>query len=57
MLNNPPIPIGYTLMHQLAVTPAMTAWAVEILRDPKNYPLFATVKRVFDQLNVLARVE
>jgi len=57
MLNNPPIPVGYTLMHQLAVTPVMTAWALAILRDPKAYPLFATAKRDFDQLNVLARVE
>jgi len=57
MPNNPQIPDGYRLMQQLAVTPAMTAWAVQILRDPGKYPMFTTVTKVFEQLNVLARVE
>jgi lysozyme len=57
MPNNPPIPVGYRLMQQLAVTPAMTAWAVQILRDPGKYPMFTTAMRAFEQLNVLARVE
>lgn len=56
-MTNPPIPSGYRLMKQLAVTPAMTAWAVEILRSPQKYPMFATVMRAFDGLGVLARVE
>lgn len=57
MPNNPPSPVGYRLMHQLAVSPAMTAWAVQILRDPGKYPMFASVTKAFDQLDVLARVE
>jgi GH25 family lysozyme M1 (1,4-beta-N-acetylmuramidase) len=57
MPNSPSIPTGYTLMKQLAVTAEMTAWAVQILRDPAKYPMFSTVVRAFGQLNVLARVE
>ena len=56
-MTNPPIPSGYKLMQHLAVTQAMTAWAVEILRDPHKYPMFATVMRAFDGTSVLARVE
>ena len=56
-MTNPPIPSGYGLMKQLSVTPAMTAWAVKILGDPKKYPMFATVMQAFPGLNVLARVE
>src|SRR6478736_1988426 len=57
MPSNPPIPVGLRLMKQLAVTPAMTAWAVEILRDSAKYPMFATVTKNFGQMDVLARVE
>ena len=57
MANSSSIPAGYTLMKQLAVTPEMTAWAVQILRDPAKYPMFSTVVRAFGQLNVLAHVE
>ena len=57
MTNNPPIPSGYKLMAQKAVTPAMTAWAVQILRSPQEYPMLATTTRVFGDRQVLARVE
>jgi len=57
MMTNPPIPSGYKLMKQLAVTPAMTDWALKILHDPQKYPMFATVMRAFNGLSVLARVE
>src|SRR6478736_58670 len=57
MTTNPPIPSGYVLMKQLAVTPAMTEWAVRILRDPQKYPMLASVARAFNGLSVLARVE
>jgi len=57
MPNNLPIPVGYRLMKQLAVTPAMTAWAVQILRDPAKFPMLTTATKAFDQLDVLARVE
>ena len=56
-LNNPPVPPGYQLLKQLAVTPAMTAWAVTVLRDPASYPMFASVSQSFGALNLLARVE
>jgi len=57
MPSNPPIPVGYKLMTQIAVTPPMTAWAVEILRDPVSYPMFQTTLRSFGGVTVLARVE
>jgi hypothetical protein len=55
--DNPPTPMGYKLMKQADVTPAMTSWAVMILHDPVTYPMFATTKKTFGALNVLARVE
>jgi len=54
---NPPIPSGYQLMRQLAVTQPMTAWAVAILRDPQKYPMFCLTVQSFGGLPVLARVE
>jgi len=55
--NNPPTPVGYKLMMQSDVTPAMTTWAVMILNDPSGYPMFSTATMVFGTLTVLARVE
>jgi hypothetical protein len=55
--DNPPIPTGYKLMMQSEVTPAMTAWAIDILHDTANYPMFATATMQFGTLTVLARVE
>jgi hypothetical protein len=55
--DNPPVPSGYELMQQSQVTPAMTAWAVMILDDPKTYPMFDTVMQTFGAQPVLARVE
>jgi hypothetical protein len=55
--DNPPIPAGYKPMLQTDVTAAMTAWAVAILDDPTDYPIFATATRTFGTLAVLARVE
>ena len=54
---NPPVPAGYQLMKQTAVTPPMTTWAVAILRDANTYPMFAIATQAFDGVNVLARVE
>jgi hypothetical protein len=54
---NPPIPAGWKLMTQSSVTPPMTAWAVSILHDPTDYPMFSTALRTFGTLMVLARVE
>ncbi len=57
MNTNPAIPTGYQLMAQSAVTPAMTAWAVQILQSPTEYAMFASATRVFGARQVLARVE
>src|SRR5271155_5173702 len=50
--DNPPIPAGYKLMAQADVTPAMTTWAVSILNDPTDYPMFATTTQTFGTLTV-----
>jgi hypothetical protein len=55
--DNPPVPAGWVLMMQSQVTPAMTTWAVAILHDPTDYPLFSTAMMTFDTLLVMARVE
>ncbi len=55
--DNPPIPDGYKPMSQSDVTPEMTDWAVAILHDPTDYPMFATTTKTFGSLTVLARVE
>ena len=55
--DNPPVPAGWVLMAQSAVTPAMTTWAVAILDDPTMYPLFSTTMQTFGTVLVLARVE
>jgi hypothetical protein len=55
--DNPPVPAGWMLMQQSQVTPAMTAWAVSILDDPTDYPMFSTTTMWFGSLDVLARVE
>jgi len=55
--DNPPVPPGWRLMRQSAVTPEMTTWAVAILRDPISYPMFSTTTRSFGAQLVMARVE
>jgi hypothetical protein len=55
--DNPPVPMGWVLMQQSAVTSDMTTWAVQILDDPTMYPMFSTTIKTFGTLMVLARVE
>jgi hypothetical protein len=55
--DNPPTPAGYQLMKQADVTADMTTWAIAILHDTTNYPLFASVLKQFGPLTVLARVQ
>jgi hypothetical protein len=55
--DNPPVPAGWKLMPQSAVTPAMTMWAVTILHDATTYPMYSTAIQTFGALMVLARVE
>ncbi|MET0790037.1 MAG: glycoside hydrolase family 25 protein [Polyangiaceae bacterium] len=57
MTTNPPLPNGYKLLSQLAVTSQMTAWALKILHDPANYPMFSSATLSFGSLTLLARVE
>ncbi|MES2403745.1 MAG: GH25 family lysozyme [Pseudomonadota bacterium] len=42
---------------QSSVTPEMTAWAIEILRDPAAFPMNAEATKTFGGTTVLARVE
>jgi hypothetical protein len=39
------------------VTPAMSAWAVQVFHDRVGFPMFSTSVRVFDGAQILARVE
>jgi hypothetical protein len=55
--DNPPIPAGYRLLKQSVVTADMTSWAVSILHDTADYPMFSTADRTFGTLPVRARVE
>lgn len=55
--DDPPVPAGWKLMQQSAVTADMTAWAVAILHDPVTYPMFQTAMRTFGAQLVMARVE
>ena len=55
--DNPPVPAGWQLVQQSAVTPAMTTWAVAILHDRTNHPMFSTTIQTFGTAPVLARVE
>ncbi len=55
--DDPPPPVGWKLMQQASVTADMTTWAVMILHDTTDYPMFSTTQRQFPTLLVLARVE
>jgi hypothetical protein len=55
--DDPPVPAGWVLMAQSAVTSQMTTWAVAILDDPTTYPMFSTTIQVFGATTVMARVE
>jgi hypothetical protein len=57
LADNPPEPTGWMPMMQAQVTTAMTNWAVAILQDGKDYPMFSTTIMTFGTLMVLARVE
>ncbi len=55
--DNPPVPTGYRYMQQSEVTPEMTAWAVQLLNDPTNSPMFSAAARDFNGFPVLAITE
>jgi hypothetical protein len=52
-----PVPPGWVVMKDAAVTPAMAAWAKDILNAPSTYPMGAIAQRSFTGVNVLAHVE
>ncbi len=54
---NPLPPDGARYMKQAEVTPAMTAWASEVLNNPGRYPMHVTATRSFGGVVVMARVE
>jgi hypothetical protein len=56
-VDNPPVPAGWQLMQQADVTQDMTDWAVSILDDPTDYPMYAVTYQTFGTLDVMARVE
>ena len=55
--DNPPVPSGWMPMTQAMVTQQMTDWAVMILNDPTEYPMFSTAQMTFGSQLVMARVE
>ena len=60
---NPPVPLGWALMQQAAVTSQMTQFAVALLNDPESLPMFSQLVEFFVYPNtttivpVLGRVE
>jgi hypothetical protein len=59
MNTNPPMPAGWRLMTQSAVTPDMTTWAVDLLHEAQATNLAIGDARIksFGDVRVLARVE
>jgi GH25 family lysozyme M1 (1,4-beta-N-acetylmuramidase) len=54
---NPPMLPGTAPIAQSAVSPAMTAWAVAVLKDPAHYPMGSWDLRMFNGKEYVARVE
>lgn len=54
---NPPVPAGWVQVKDSAVTPAMTAWATEIVKNRKAYPMCSSTTQTFGAATILARVE
>lgn len=54
---NPPVPTGWVQVEQSSVTPEMTAWATEIVKNRKAYPMCSSTTQTFGGVTFLARVE
>jgi hypothetical protein len=54
---NPPVPTGWVQVKQSSVTPEMTAWATEIVKNTKTYPMCSSTTQTFGAATFLARVE
>jgi hypothetical protein len=54
---NPPVPAGWVQVHDSSVTPEMAAWAAEVVKNRKAYPLCSSTTRTFGAVRILARVE
>ena len=62
LASNPPLPAAWSLMQQASVTSEMTQFAVDLLHDPQDYPMFSQLVQFFKIngttiLPVLGRVE
>jgi hypothetical protein len=54
---NPPKPVGWMRVQQSTITPEMTAWATEIVKNTKAYPMCSSTTQTFGAVTMLARVE
>jgi hypothetical protein len=54
---NPPVAAGWVQVHDSSVTPEMAAWAIEIVKNRKAYPMCSSTTRIFRAVKILARVE
>ena len=55
--SNPPVPAGWVQVKDASVTPEMTEWATEIVKNRKTYPMCSSTTQAFGALTILARVE
>jgi hypothetical protein len=54
---NPPKPAGWLQVKDALVTPEMAAWAMEIVKNRKTYPMCSSTTQTFGAMTILARVE
>jgi hypothetical protein len=54
---NPPVPAGWVQVKDSSVTPEMAAWATDIVKNRKAYPMCSSTTQAFGTLTILARVE
>jgi hypothetical protein len=54
---NPPKPAGWVQVKDPSVTPEMAAWATEIVKNRKTYPMCSSTTQAFGAVKILARVE
>jgi hypothetical protein len=54
---NPPVPAGWVQVKDTLVTPEMAAWASDIVKNRKTYPMCSSTTHAFGAVTILARVE
>lgn len=57
MAANPPVPVGWVQVKDPTVTPEMAAWATDIVKHVKAYPMCSSTLQTFGATTILARVE